>query len=84
MSLLIKASFAAALAISTPVAAQPLVASEFPARILAAHNAERALVGAPPLVWDNDLGTAAATYAAQMATTGFDERSSVDRGPMRR
>jgi hypothetical protein len=75
MSLLTKASLAAALAISTPVAAQPLIASEFPARILAAHNAQRALVGAPPLVWDNDLGTAAATYAAQMATSGVFEHS---------
>ena len=75
MSLLIKASFAAALAISTPVAAQPLVASEFPARILAAHNVERAALGLPLLVWDNDLGNAAATYAAQMATTGIFQHS---------
>lgn len=51
-------------------AAQPLLASEFPARILAAHNAARAAAGVPPLVWDNALGTAAASYAQQMAFTG--------------
>ena len=56
-------------------AAEPLVASIFPARILAAHNGERAAVGAPALVWDNDLGTAAATYAQQMAFTGRFEHS---------
>lgn len=55
--------------------AQPLLASEFPARILAAHNAERAAAGVPPLVWDNSLGTAAATYAQQMAFTGVFQHS---------
>jgi cysteine-rich secretory family protein len=45
-------------------------AARFPARILAAHNAERARAGLPPLQWDNALGTAAATYAQQMAFTG--------------
>jgi cysteine-rich secretory family protein len=55
--------------------AQPLVASLFPARIIAAHNGERAMVGAPALVWDNDLGTAAAAYAQQMAFTGRFEHS---------
>ena len=55
--------------------AQPLVASQFPARILAAHNAERAALGLPLLVWDNDLGNAAATYAAQMVTTGVFQHS---------
>lgn len=75
MSRLVKASLAAAIAFSSPVAAQPLIASQFPARILAAHNAERAAAGLPPLVWDNDLGTAAGTYAAQMASTGIFEHS---------
>jgi hypothetical protein len=56
-------------------AAEPLVASIFPARILAAHNGERAAVGAPALLWDNDLGTAAAAYAQQMAFTGRFEHS---------
>ncbi|MGE5564447.1 MAG: CAP domain-containing protein [Bacillota bacterium] len=52
-------------------AAQPLIASQFPARVLAAHNAERAALGLPLVVWDNELGTAAAAYATQMASTGI-------------
>lgn len=55
--------------------AQPSPASQFPARILAAHDAERAAVGLPPLVWDDNLGTAAATFAAQMASTGVIQHS---------
>jgi hypothetical protein len=58
-----------------PVAAAPLVASEFPARILAAHNAERTRAGMPPLVWDPQLGNAAAVYAQQMAFTGRFQHS---------
>ncbi len=61
--------------VAVPAAAQPLIASQFPSRVLAAHNRERALVGAPPLVWDNDLGTSAATYAQQLAFTGRFEHS---------
>ena len=56
-------------------AAQPLLASQFPARVLAAHNGERAALRLPPLVWDNALGTAAGTYAAQMAATGIFQHS---------
>ena len=52
-------------------AAAPIVASTFPARVLSAHNAERARVGMPPLVWDAALGNAAAAYAQQMALTGL-------------
>ena len=51
-------------------------ASAFPARILAAHNLERARAGKAPLVWDNALGAAAAAYARQMAFTGRFEHSS--------
>jgi hypothetical protein len=60
---------------SAVAAAQPLLASQFPARILAAHNAERAALGLPPLAWDNDLGNGAATYATQMAMTGLFQHS---------
>jgi hypothetical protein len=42
-------------------------AQRFPARILAAHNIERAAVGLPPLSWDSSLGTQAAKYAVQLA-----------------
>jgi hypothetical protein len=62
-----------AAAASTAAGAQPVPASfaaQFPARVLAAHNAERARAGVPPLVWDNVLGAAAAEYARQMAFTG--------------
>jgi hypothetical protein len=54
---------------ASPASAQSFPAT-FPARILAAHNAERARAGVPALVWDGDLGTAAATYATQMAMSG--------------
>jgi Cysteine-rich secretory protein family len=36
-------------------------------RILAAHNAERARVGAPPLQWDSTLAAHAASYGAALA-----------------
>lgn len=71
-------SLLAAAAASTAAAAQPLSASfaaQFPARVLAAHNAERARAGVSPLVWDNELGSAAAAYARQMALSGRFEHS---------
>jgi Cysteine-rich secretory protein family len=40
------------------------------ARLLAAHNRERALVGAPPLRWDTALAAAAATYGPALAARG--------------
>lgn len=55
--------------LSAPVAAQSF-AAQFPARVLAAHNAARARAGVAPLVWDDALGSAAAAYARQMAMTG--------------
>ena len=70
------ALFVAALIPSTTAAAQPLMANQFPARILAAHNAVRASVGLPPLIWDNELGSGAATYAAQMAMTNVFQHSN--------
>jgi hypothetical protein len=63
-------SLLAAAAASSHAAAQSSFAAGFPARIVAAHNAERARAGVPPLVWDNVLGTAAASYATQMAMSG--------------
>lgn len=51
-------------------------ASEFPARILAAHNIERARAGQAPLVWDDALGVGAAAYAQQMAMTGLFQHSN--------
>ena len=60
----------AALVAAVPAAAgAQSFAAQFPARIIAAHNAERARAGVPPLAWDNALGAAAALYAQQMAWT---------------
>ena len=56
--------------------AAPCTAADFPARILAAHNAERGRVGMPPLVWDPLLGSGAALYAQQMAMTGLFQHSN--------
>lgn len=64
---------------ATGAAAQPTsdnYAAQFPARILAAHNAVRARAGVAPLVWDDALGRSAALFAAQMAFTGRFEHSN--------
>lgn len=67
---------AAAAAVSSAHAyGQSSFAAQFPARVLAAHNAQRSQAGVPPLVWDNALGTAAAAYAQQLAMTGRFEHS---------
>lgn len=52
-------------------------ASQFPALALAAHNAARgAVVGLPPLQWDNALGAQAARYAFQLAISNRFEHSN--------
>ena len=50
-------------------------ATQFPARILAAHNAERAAAGVGALSWDPVLSAAAAAYAQQLAASGRFEHS---------
>jgi hypothetical protein len=65
----------AASCISAPASAAPF-ASEFPSRILAAHNAERARMHMPPLTWDSELGNGAAAYAQQLAFTGMFQHSN--------
>lgn len=70
------AMFAAAVLPAATGTAQPLIASQFPARVLAAHNAVRAAAGVPPLIWDNDLGSGAALYAQQMAITNVFQHSN--------
>src|SRR5437868_13067199 len=62
---------AAALFAATSAGAQPLLegaTGEMAARLLAAHNRERALVGAPPLQWDADLAAHAASYGPVLAS----------------
>ncbi|URW74768.1 CAP domain-containing protein [Sphingomonas donggukensis] len=48
--------------------------------MLTMHNAARASVRQPPLVWDDALATAAAGYAREMARTGRFEHSPQPRG----
>lgn len=67
---------AATLAAASAEAASSSFAAQFPARILAAHNAERARAGLPPLVWDSALGMGAAAYAQRLAFTGRFEHSN--------
>ena len=57
-------------------AAAPSFAAQFPARVLAAHNAARAQAGMPALAWDPALGLSAAAYAQQMALTNRFEHSN--------
>lgn len=64
-----------AIGVAAPARPAPFLASQFPARMLAAHNAERRRIGVAPLVWDSALGTAAAVYAVRMASTGRFEHS---------
>ena len=88
MSLLKKSAVLAALiTTSLGVATAPATAaasdqaSQFPARILAAHNALRVQAGVAPLLWDPALGDAAASYAVQLALTNNFQHS--DRGARR-
>lgn len=63
--------FAFIAAAATPAAAQvsdPGATGELAQRLLAAHNHERALVGAPPLQWDATLAAHAASYGPVLAS----------------
>ncbi len=48
----------------------------FEARLLSAHNRERALFGAAPLMWDPNLATAAASYGPALSAMGRLQHSS--------
>ncbi|HET7576594.1 MAG TPA: CAP domain-containing protein [Sphingomicrobium sp.] len=74
---LVLALLGAALAAPTfpSTAASNSGATQFPARILAAHNVARAQAGVQPLTWDPALGAAAASYAAQLAQTNRFQHS---------
>jgi hypothetical protein len=64
----------AAVSGSAATAAAPsalaMFATQFPGRVLAAHNNERLRAGVGPLTWDNQLGVGAAAYAQQLAIAG--------------
>ena len=44
--------------------------AEVPARLLAAHNVERARVGTPPLRWDEALAAEAEVWARELVDSG--------------
>ena len=71
VALVVAAGAGAAMAASS----SSMLPSQLPGRLLAAHNAVRAQAGAPGLVWDPALGTAAARYALQLAMTNVFEHS---------
>jgi hypothetical protein len=69
------ALIAASTATSVVAASPSMLPSQFPGRVLAAHNLVRAEAGAQRLVWDPALGTAAAKYAVQLAVTNSFQHS---------
>lgn len=58
---------AASIALAAPLQARSQLGPEFAGSILAAHNAERARVGSPPLQWGDELAAAASDYALHLA-----------------
>ncbi|HZV85119.1 MAG TPA: CAP family protein [Brevundimonas sp.] len=54
--------------ITPPRSARP--SDQIEARLLGAHNAERARVGSPPLIWSNDLEAEARNWAGELIDTG--------------
>lgn len=61
--------------------AAPMASGALAARLLAAHNRERAAVGVPPLRWDPALAAAAASYGPTLQALGRLEHSA--RAPRR-
>ena len=49
--------------------------ADFNQRLLAAHNAERAAMGIPPLQWNDRLAADARVWAEELAATGKFEHS---------
>src|SRR5689334_6796184 len=65
------------LGLSAPVvAASANLAGQFPARVIAAHNAARAKAGVGPIAWDASLARGAAAYAMQLALTNRFQHSN--------
>lgn len=52
--------------------------SNLDARLLAAHNRERAAIGVPPLVWDDGLAADAKIWADALAATNSFAHSPAD------
>ena len=70
-----------AIAVAAPASGAVQDSSQFPAQILAAHNAARAQLGEQALTWDPALAEAAATYAAQLAITNNFQHSDRHQRP---
>ena len=65
-----------ALALSAPLMANATDrTASLEARLLAAHNRERAAIGVPPLEWDAQLAANAKVWADALAETGTFEHS---------
>ncbi len=71
-----KTAMRTALVLGFALFATPCLADDFQTPILAAHNAERAQVGTPPLVWDDTLAAHAAVWAQRLAQLGRLEHSA--------
>jgi hypothetical protein len=68
-----------ALALSAPLIANATSrTANLQARLLAAHNRERAAIGIPPLEWDGQLAANAKVWADALAETGTFEHSPAD------
>jgi hypothetical protein len=65
----------AALASIHPAPAEAQPSPAIAARLLAAHNRERAMVGVPPLQWDERLAIDAAAYGPRLAAIGSLQHS---------
>ncbi len=63
------------LALSPILIGSAAARSDFNARLLAAHNSEREVMGVPPLAWSNQLAADARIWANELATTGRFEHS---------
>lgn len=82
LKLLASASLLAALAPAAP--AQVPVLDVVSTQLLAAHNVERARVGAPPLQWDPALAAAALSYGPALASLGRLQHSPKEMRPGQR
>lgn len=78
-----KLILSAALAAALPVMAGSVDReSNFPERVLAAHNRERVAMGVPALGWDPRLEASARAWADNIARTGSFEHSPTDPSDM--
>lgn len=74
-----RAILSVALALSAPLMANATGrTANLEARLLAAHNRERAAIGVPPLEWDAQLAANAKVWADALAETGTFEHSPAD------